>query len=58
MIMKILETNNLKKYYGKGENIVKALDGINISINRGEFIAIVGTIRKWKEYLVTYDRGT
>ncbi|MCC0645566.1 MULTISPECIES: ABC transporter ATP-binding protein [unclassified Clostridioides] len=50
--MKILETNNLKKYYGKGENIVKALDGINISINRGEFIAIVGTSGSGKSTLL------
>lgn len=52
MIMKILETNNLKKYYGKGENIVKALDGINISINRGEFVAIVGTSGSGKSTLL------
>lgn len=52
MIMKILETNNLKKYYGKGENIVKALDGISISINRGEFVAIVGTSGSGKSTLL------
>lgn len=52
MIMKILETNNLKKYYGKGENIVKALDGINISVNRGEFVAIVGTSGSGKSTLL------
>lgn len=52
MIMKILETNNLKKHYGKGENIVKALDGINISINRGEFVAIVGTSGSGKSTLL------
>ncbi|NMS89570.1 ABC transporter ATP-binding protein [Clostridioides difficile] len=50
--MKILETKNLKKYYGKDENIVKALDGINISINRGEFIAIVGTSGSGKSTLL------
>ncbi|MDB0439980.1 ABC transporter ATP-binding protein [Clostridioides difficile] len=50
--MKILETNNLKKYYGKGENIVKALDGINISVNRGEFVAIVGTSGSGKSTLL------
>ncbi|MCC0650810.1 ABC transporter ATP-binding protein [Clostridioides sp. ZZV15-6598] len=50
--MKILETNNLKKHYGKGENIVKALDGINISINRGEFVAIVGTSGSGKSTLL------
>lgn len=52
MIMKILETKNLKKYYGKGENIVKALDGIDISINRGEFVAIVGTSGSGKSTLL------
>lgn len=52
MIMRILETKNLKKYYGKGENIVKALDGIDISINRGEFVAIVGTSGSGKSTLL------
>ena len=41
--MKILETKNLKKYYGKGDNTVKALDNVNISIDSGEFVAVVGT---------------
>ncbi|MGS5517533.1 ABC transporter ATP-binding protein [Clostridioides difficile] len=50
--MRILETKNLKKYYGKGENIVKALDGIDISINRGEFVAIVGTSGSGKSTLL------
>ncbi|CEP80800.1 ABC transporter ATP-binding protein [Paraclostridium sordellii] len=50
--MKILESKNLKKYYGKGENLVKALDGIDISINKGEFIAIVGTSGSGKSTLL------
>lgn len=41
--MKILETKNLKKYYGKGDNTVKALDNVNISIDSGEFVAVIGT---------------
>ena len=37
----ILQTINLKKYYGEGENIVKAIDNTNINIFQGEFVAIV-----------------
>lgn len=39
----ILKTESLKKYYGTGENQVRALDGIDLSIENGEFIAVVGT---------------
>ncbi len=41
--MNILETANLKKYYGIEPNITKALDGVTLSIKEGEFIAVVGT---------------
>ncbi len=42
--MIILQTNNLKKYYGNEEStMVKALDNVNVSIDSGEFVAIVGT---------------
>ena len=41
--MNILETKNLKKYYGTEPNITKAFDGITLSIEDGEFVAIVGT---------------
>ncbi|MGX4600135.1 ABC transporter ATP-binding protein [Faecalimicrobium sp. JNUCC 81] len=50
--MKILESKNLKKYYGKGESLVKALDGVDISINKGEFVAIVGTSGSGKSTLL------
>ena len=41
--MKILETKHLKKYYGQGSSLVKAVDDISISVEKGEFVAIVGT---------------
>ena len=41
--MKILETKHLKKYYGTGENQVKAVDDITLQVEKGEFVAIVGT---------------
>lgn len=41
--MNILETMELKKYYGAEPNITKALDGVNLSVEKGEFVAIVGT---------------
>ena len=41
--MKILETKKLKKYYGKGDTLVKALDGVDLAVEDGEFVAIVGT---------------
>lgn len=43
MLMEVLKTENLKKYYGRDENLVKALDGVDLQIQRGEFAAIVGT---------------
>lgn len=50
--MSILVASNLKKYYGKESNIVKALDGVDIEINKGEFIAIVGTSGSGKSTLL------
>ncbi len=41
--MNILESKDLKKIYGNGENTVKALDGANLIVGNGEFVAIVGT---------------
>ena len=50
--MKILETKNLKKYYGKGAGLVKALDGINLTVEEGEFAAVVGTSGSGKSTLL------
>lgn len=41
--MYILEVKNLKKYYGEEPNIVRAINGINLKVEQGEFITIVGT---------------
>ena len=48
----ILQTLNLKKYYGEGENIVKAIDNTNINIFQGEFVAIVGKSGSGKSTLL------
>lgn len=48
----VLCTKDLKKYYGNGESQVKALDGINLTINQGEFVAIVGTSGSGKSTLL------
>ena len=50
--MEVLNTKNLKKIYGNGENQVKALDGINLSIKQGEFVSIVGTSGSGKSTLL------
>ena len=48
----ILETVGLKKYYGKGDAIVKALDGVDLTIEQGKFTAIIGTSGSGKSTLL------
>ena len=50
--MKVLRTTGLKKYYGSGEQEVRALDDINLEVERGEFLAIVGTSGSGKSTLL------
>ena len=55
--MNILETSELKKYYGKEPNITKALDGISLTVEKGEFVAIVGTSGSGKTTLLNMIGG-
>lgn len=50
--MTILSTENLKKIYGTGENEVHALDGVNLQVEKGEFVAVVGTSGSGKSTLL------
>ena len=55
--MSILKTENLKKYYGKEPNVVRALDGVSLEIEDGEFVAVVGTSGSGKSTLLNMMGG-
>ena len=50
--MEILQVENLCKVYGEGENVVRALDKVSFGVERGEFVAIVGSSGSGKSTLL------
>ena len=55
--MNVLQTIDLKKYYGSGSNITRALDGVSLSVEQGEFVAVVGTSGSGKSTLLNMMGG-
>lgn len=53
--MEILRVENLSKIYGKDTSKVIALNNVSFSVDKGEFVAIVGASRKWKIYTFTFN---
>lgn len=55
--MSVLKVCNLKKYYGTEPNIIRALDSVNLSVEQGEFVAVVGTSGSGKSTLLNMMGG-
>jgi len=55
--MAVLETQNLKKHYQMGTSTVRALDGVSMSVERGEFVALLGTSGSGKSTLLNLIAG-
>lgn len=55
--MSILCASHLKKYYGKDESLVKALDDVNVSVENGQFVAVIGTSGSGKSTLLNMLGG-
>ena len=53
----ILKAENLKKYYGRGDTMIKALDGVDLEIERGKFTAVIGTSGSGKSTLLNMLGG-
>lgn len=55
--MTILKASHLKKYYGKEDCLVKALDDVNVSVGKGQFVAVIGTSGSGKSTLLNMLGG-
>lgn len=55
--MAILKLNGLKKYYGTGDSVTKALDGVDLEVKEGEFLAVVGTSGSGKSTMLNMMGG-